>query len=511
MRNLAVLKSLSIMLGACVLLLGLSVAFEYGHGIQETIEPLKWLNASEIFSPSQDTQSTHLVGEVDSALIKSLGFSESSSKDSVGDSTAIVWDGDAPLYVEGEILPSDTVPTEYLLYNPVRGERSAMEAFYKGLELIENNGKDKLRIAHYGDSQLEGGLISYDLRLLFNEAFHGYGTGFIPLYEPCANKFVIRKLIGNWKRYTCFHDRYTSSKYGYCGTVYRFMPARGASFIPDTNAAPQLATLNLQLYDFVKYQSMLLFWGNAKTPWKLKIYVKDSLVSEHVFTACDSFQVSKLSIKPNTRKMSLVFEAVESPDLYGISFESESGVMVDNLALRGHSGNGFHKLNIQFLRQQYEKLNHKLVILQFGGNIIPYTKVRNFKWYEDDLYRILLRFKQSFPSGSILVVSNMDMGFKGANGIQSYWTAPLVRDAQKRASLRAGVAFLDLFELMGGSGAILEWYRKGLAYNDLAHLSPKGQKKVAELITQAILHDYQQYKKKSPYSQLKTFLTLPKE
>lgn len=501
-----VLKSLCIMLGSVALLLLCSLGFEWGiANYSIDFKPLQFVSLNEVFIPNQmeisnafspkDSLPKEFDNKLDSNWVNKDPFS-------------IEFNPETPLFVEGEILPEDTIHNELHLYNPKRGENHALDAFFQELERLEVlNPKDlNIRIAHYGDSQLEGGLITHDIRELFKKSFKGGGTGFIPFYEPCYNMYVTRKLIGNWKRYTCFHERYSNSFYGYCGTVYRFMPARNLSFEPNLQYAPQTAKCLIDLYNPVKYKKIRLFWGKAKTPWSLKVYQKDSLVFEEHFEASDDFHVTEIELKNSPKKLMMEFQAIESPDLYGFSLDNDNGLFVDNLALRGHSGNGFHILNTSFLKFQYEALNHKLIMFQFGGNIIPYTNVKNFKWYEDDLYKMLLKFKKAAPNASILVISNMDMGFKGVNGIQSYPTAPKVRDAQKRAALKAGVAFVDIFELMGGTGAIIDWYQKGFALNDYAHLTPKGQKKIAEFIVNALLKDYELYKKHSPVSNLNKLL-----
>ena len=47
-------------------------------------------------------------------------------------------------------------------------------------------------------------------------------------------------------------------------------------------------------------------------------------------------------------------------------------------------------------------------------------------------------------------------------------------------------------DAMGGENAILTWNRKGLCALD-GHLSPKGQKIIANLIFKAIMREYNNY------------------
>ncbi|MBK7867069.1 MAG: hypothetical protein IPJ75_08815 [Ignavibacteriales bacterium] len=44
------------------------------------------------------------------------------------------------------------------------------------------------------------------------------------------------------------------------------------------------------------------------------------------------------------------------------------------MAIRGHSGDGLLKIDKNYLESQYDDLNVKLIILQFGMNVMPTVK-----------------------------------------------------------------------------------------------------------------------------------------
>jgi len=185
--------------------------------------------------------------------------------------------------------------------------------------------------------------------------------------------------------------------------------------------------------------------------------------------------------------------ASESPDFYGVAVDGKGGVTIDNFAIRGHSGNGLLLINSDWLSEQYKALNHKLIILQFGGNVVPYAS-KNFKWLEDEFYKMIIKIKRAAPNASVLVVAVADMGRSYAGGWSSYPSVPKIRDAQRRASMRAGVAFWDFYEIMGGKNAIVDWVNKGWALNDYAHFSNSGQKKLSEYFLEMLLAEYEQWK-----------------
>jgi hypothetical protein len=87
------------------------------------------------------------------------------------------------------------------------------------------------------------------------------------------------------------------------------------------------------------------------------------------------------------------------------------------------------------------------------------------------------------------------MGHRVEGKAVSYAAVPLVRDAQKRAAERAGIAFWDYLSAMGGPGTIIEWAhrRPALAVSDYGHLTPRGQLYVADLFYSALMKEYNSY------------------
>ncbi len=62
--------------------------------------------------------------------------------------------------------------------NNLSGNISQLDNFFNALK---NARKKQVRVAHYGDSTLEGDLISSDLRDLFQKKFGGKGVGIVPI------------------------------------------------------------------------------------------------------------------------------------------------------------------------------------------------------------------------------------------------------------------------------------------------------------------------------------------
>jgi lysophospholipase L1-like esterase len=149
------------------------------------------------------------------------------------------------------------------------------------------------------------------------------------------------------------------------------------------------------------------------------------------------------------------------------------------------------------LKKQFDELNVSLLILQFGGNTVPYVesdeKAESYgKWFGSQI-RLL---KQLIPGVSILVIGPSDMATKVKNDFETYPYLLPVRNALKKAAFDHGCAFWDLYEVMGGKNSMEVWVNAEppLAGKDYVHFTPKGARKVAELLHKAIRDEYQKWK-----------------
>ena len=187
------------------------------------------------------------------------------------------------------------------------------------------------------------------------------------------------------------------------------------------------------------------------------------------------------------------FAADNSPDFYGMYFDSGKGVQVDNYAIRGHSGDGLMMINDDELTQMLDLSNTKLVIFQYGANVVPYIHSDEAcEWISGIYYKLFMKFKKAKPDISILVIGAGDMAKGGEGSYSSYPWLPKITEAQKRAALKAGCAYWDLFNMMGGLNSIITWTDKKLAVTN-GHFSEKGQKIIANELVEALMVEYNIY------------------
>ena len=188
---------------------------------------------------------------------------------------------------------------------------------------------------------------------------------------------------------------------------------------------------------------------------------------------------------------------VNGPDIYGISFESKSGLYLDNVAMRGNSGTVFRKMDRTLLTEMVQEQNVGLYILQYGGNVVPYLKdsvgVEKYgKWFESQVKLL----KQIAPQASILMIGPSDMSERIDGEMTTRPWVVEVNDAMREVAFRNGAAYWDLFQVMGGKNSMVTWVESDppLAASDYTHFTPRGARQVSELLVQSLEEEQDKWK-----------------
>lgn len=377
--------------------------------------------------------------------------------------------------------------------------KAALKNFFDALTELKNNPK-AIRVLHYGDSQIEGDRITDYLRLKLQGQFGGHGPGLISLM-PIAPS-VINKISNGpgWDRYNVFTSkdkRVPHSNFGVLASINRFS---GYKKINDSSAVVSssisVTTTKSGGANAQAYKKLKLFYGGSQSKTWCEFYDGPALVGADSLEEGGSFRIKEYNVGNGSNTHQLKFSGKDSPDFYAISLESETGVLVDNIALRGSSGTFFHQINNGQLKQFYDYLNVKLIILQFGGNATPSIKDEktaiNYAGYLRSQINIV---KKAAPNASILFIGPADMSIKNGTAYETYPYLESTRDEIKKVVLESGCAFFDMYDCMGGKNSMASWVDQKLAATDYIHFSPQGARKIATQLYSALINEYNAYLK----------------
>jgi lysophospholipase L1-like esterase len=377
--------------------------------------------------------------------------------------------------------------------------KAALANFFNALTELKNNPK-AIRVLHYGDSQIEGDRITDYLRLKLQGQFGGHGPGLISLM-PIAPSVTNKISNGpGWDRYNVFigkDKRVPHSNYGVLAGFNRFSNYKKLS---DSSAlitsSISITTTKMGGSNALAYKKLKLFYGGAQAKTWCEFYDGPALVGADSLEEGGSFRIKEYNVGNGSFTHQLKFSGKDSPDFYAVSLESETGVLVDNIALRGSSGTFFHQINNGQLKQFYDYLNVKLIILQFGGNATPSIKdEKSAANYAGYLRAQIAIVKKTAPNASILFIGPADMSIKNGTEYESYPFLETTRDEIKKVVLESGCAFFDMYDCMGGKNSMPTWVDQKLAATDYIHFSPQGARKIATLLYSALINDYNSYLK----------------
>ncbi|MCU0377605.1 MAG: hypothetical protein MUC78_05040, partial [Bacteroidales bacterium] len=183
---------------------------------------------------------------------------------------------------------------------------------------------------------------------------------------------------------------------------------------------------------------------------------------------------------PSVSDVTVEFIGRVSPDIYAFSLESDTGVIVDNIPVRGSAGLEFVMTDSHDFQKCLEMLDPDLIILQYGLNVVKNVR-SEYHYYEEGLLKQVEFLRKVSGGVPVMLVSLTDMAQKAGDSVRSYTNIPAIRDAQKNAAMRSGAIFWDAWESMGGEGSIVEWFNHNpsLASKDLTHLSNAGADTIA--------------------------------
>lgn len=241
----------------------------------------------------------------------------------------------------------------------------------------------------------------------------------------------------------------------------------------------------------MQFSQCKVLFSNPASACKIGVYVNDSTATMQTFAPSPCLQQTVLPLPLSAGKFSVQFSAAEPPNIYGLAFDTGSGIQVDNVPLRGSGGTDFGAISDTMFREVERVLSPKLVLLQFGVNVVP-SQLSNYNHYSRQLQTQIERLKELLPSATFILLGVSDMGLKEEESFHSYPNVGRVRTAQRDAALRAGIAFWDSYAAMGGTNSIIRWVNTTppLATSDYVHFTPRGARFLAEMFSTALLDFY---------------------
>ncbi|QHS62115.1 SGNH/GDSL hydrolase family protein [Chitinophaga agri] len=395
------------------------------------------------------------------------------------DSTALA----AAAIPDPDHLHNFTTYTGILNYHPPVGTDSTvtagLEHFLTALDELKAKKRKKVRIAYFGDSMIEGDLITEDLRDSLQRLFGGQGVGFVPVTSVVAGfrTTITHTFSKDWKDYSYKQLPPASLPLGISG--HTFMPGESS----------WIKYQSVKKRGLSKFEQVSLLYGPVNSG-SISVNNKSYTLSGHQ-------AVNKLSLQMdsvNSKQVTIKWAGGSAAPLYGVSFEGDTGVYVDNFSFRGISGIELGKLSGKLLQQMQEEHPYDLIVLHYGANVLWKPELTDYDWYGGPMRKVIDSLRNDIPNASFLVISTADKSYKKSG---NYVTAPGVTallKVQHDLAKSHGTAYWNLYAAMGGHNSMIRWVEGDpvLANKDYTHFNRQGAAKVGALLYKAMMDEYKQ-------------------
>ena len=364
---------------------------------------------------------------------------------------------------------------------------SCFDEFFKNAENAEHDERI-VRVLHYGDSQIEQDRISCRLRERLQMAFGGGGPGMLPLRQPVPTISFNQSASGSIIGLSTYGDSTFSRSNGNYGPMLRCWRVTGGATL-----SLYASTGNHAADRVGQFSSIRVLYNNRPGPLNVTLHNRKGPGDYSASESKSGIGLISWRMDTVTTSASLTFSGTS--DIYGILVDNGYGVAVDNIAMRGVSGHQFKMANFGQLAESYKLLDVGMIIMQFGGNSVPYLKSeKTIDSYCQKLGEQIDYVRQACPDAVILFVGPSDMSTKVAGQLATYPMLPTVVSKLRDMANAHGAAYWSIYDAMGGKNSMITWVKNGYAGADYIHFTHKGARIMGDYLSDALLNLYELYK-----------------
>lgn len=362
-------------------------------------------------------------------------------------------------------------------------DRSALARFF-------NKWKDdttpKISIAHFGDSHIQPGIFSGEVRKFMQSQKGDGGVGIIfpysaaKTYSPLDYKTVH---YGKWQYSKALEPR-PRMPLGVSGMTIRTIDPAAGFNITFRDPLPS------------HYRRIKLFFKPGKQSFDFRVLTRNNETVVPAASYTDEMPFVEIIIPDSTNFVHVQMLKTRDEQLnfefYGMSLESEQnrGLIYHSLGVGGAPFTAV--LEQVMIDTQLPSLEPDLVILDYGTNDFLYSGkipaqlgrqiVQTINW-----------IRQLAPGADILLTSAQDMYRHGMNITAAREFSNMVRKIAREQNC----AFYDWYRVSGGQYSMAKWVSARLGRPDYIHLTKEGYLLKGRLFTQAFSHSYERFTENS--------------
>lgn len=368
---------------------------------------------------------------------------------------------------------------------------NSMDPFFEQLMNLYNRQEDQLinqvPIIHYGDSHIQGGYLTEVVRRRLQKVFGNAGRGLVvPLKMANTNEPRDYSISSQ--------NRFDATKITQRGTL-TYEPGVGGIAI---NAS--LPVFNISVYDVpedtmdYKFNRIVVFHDSLAP----MITAKNELIVDDYGSDIFYNYTTNIELAKPTKEVELytyISDKFANGPLYAFSLENNNdGILYHSIGVNGacflHWG-----LRGQVAKQS-KALNPQLIIISMGANE---AAGRNFieAVFLHEVDTFVAQLREVNPNTPILITAPAEAMRRTRNGFVPNNNYALIAKALKSYCAQNKLAFLDLFNIMGGEQSAKTMDNAKLMQRDKLHFTIEGYNLLGVVIYNAIINDFLKYGRKN--------------
>lgn len=360
------------------------------------------------------------------------------------------------------------------------GYAGGMDHFY---DCLAQAAERPVRIAYYGDSFVEGDILTADLRQLLQDRFGGSGVGWVDCTDRLNGFRRTVKVKGfGFKDYEVVQHPYSHEAEGIAQRYY----------VPHNEATTRAQGTRANGHTSAWQKAMLFLRTSGGV--NVTTYIDGDSVGTHHVEGAPTVQMLTEQRAAMGKTGYRFTEVGDATFVYGMALEGSHGVVLDNFSMRGSAGYTIAKIPRQTLSDFARLRPYDLIVLHFGLNVASEkSHAANYKAYIRRMQTAVEHLRAAFPQASLLIVSMPDRDQRTDAGIRTMVGVESLVAYQQILAANCHVAYYNLFQAMGGRESMKKLVDQNLAAKDYTHLTHKGGKLLARLIFDALMADYASY------------------
>jgi hypothetical protein len=384
----------------------------------------------------------------------------------------------------------DTCKSGMVCIDDYSPEHNALSRFYEAL----NDSNRPVRIAYFGDSFIEGDLLTGALRNLFQKKYGGKGVGYVPINCITAGfRVTVATSASGWSEHCITDSIFTRSRQGLSGYYFEPYENATATFSCRKESGKQADTFTMASVYFITDGDL-----------KFTTTINRKIKQEHIIKG--SGDIQKVSVSGSIGHFNIMVENQgTNTRFFGVTLDDEnSGIAVDNFSLRGVSGEALKTIPEKTLHDFDSLRSYDLIILQYGLNVA--TKMRtNYSSYKKSMINVINYLRKNFPESDFLLIS---VGDRSAKIDGEMTTMPGVKNllaTQQTIASECGIAFWNLIDAMALDGGMAGYVKSkpAKANLDYTHINRRGGEQIAQHLFDTFEYEKEKYLEKKKYNEQK--------